>query len=287
MAKNKTFRGRGAGARSASRGSRGAPSGGRRGGTRRAQRGGGDEWLYGVHAVLHALANPARDCRRLLVTAEAAGRLDTRLGPRLEAALRGRPIAPETVGRRDLERVLPPGAAHQGVALLAAPLPARSLDEIRAALAGAANACLVALDQVTDPRNVGAVLRAAHAFGAGAVIVTERHAPRATGALAKAAAGALERVPLVRVTNLARALDALKGDGFWCLGLDPAAETPLSAARGLASTVVVLGAEGAGLRRLTRERCDRLVRIPMAAGAESLNVAVSAAVALYALRAED
>ncbi len=257
----------------------------RSGGGARGQRGrgaAGTLWLYGVHPVLHALANRARRCRRLLLTPEAS----RSLGARLEAAVAARvgEVAAAVVARAEIDARLPPHAAHQGIALEAEPLAAPRLEAMRERLAAESAAAVVALDRVTDPRNVGAVLRAAAAFGARAVIVPERHAPPVTGALAKAAAGALELVPLVRVVNLARALAALKQDGFWCLGLDPGAERRLAEALPREKVVLVLGAEGAGLRRLTRESCDLLAAIPLAGGVESLNVAAAAAVALYELR---
>jgi len=234
---------------------------------KRPQRGGG-LWLYGRHAVLAALANPRRTVRRVLV-ARGAEPLPDGLFPGAEPA-----------AREAIEAVLPPGAVHQGVAAEVAPLPQPGIEE----LAAADRVLLVALDQVTDPQNIGAVLRSAAVFAAAAVIVPDRHAPEETGALAKAASGALELVPLVRVVNLTRALEQLKQAGFWCLGLDSAAETPIERAPDAPRRVLVMGAEGAGLRRLTRERCDVMVRIGGKGGLASLNVSNAAAVALYALQ---
>lgn len=233
-------------------------------------------WLYGWHAVLAALANPARDCRRLMAAAGAAERL------RVLAADLDVPTPPvEIVDRHDLEAVLPPGAVHQGVVVQADPLAAPDFKGLIQTLADSADSRLVVLDQATDPRNVGAVLRSAAAFGARAVIIQDRHAPEATAALAKAASGALETVPLVRVVNIARALRAMKDNGFWLIGLDGGGDIPLAGASPGGRVALVLGAEGGGLRRLTREACDALVRIPIGPAVESLNLSTAAAIALY------
>lgn len=241
-------------------------------------KGSGSHWLYGTHAVLAALANPERKCRRLLATPEAQRQH--------QAALAAGRRQPEAASREEIDAVLPPGAVHQGLALLAEPLPAPSLEDVMQAAEGRERAAVMILDQVTDPQNVGAVVRSAAAFGALAVIVPDRHAPEETGALAKAASGALERMPLVRVVNLARALDDLKEAGFWCAGLAADAPATLAAARLSGKIALVLGSEGEGLRRLTRERCDLLVRLPMTGAVESLNVSNAAAVALYELARE-
>ncbi|MEE8333646.1 MAG: 23S rRNA (guanosine(2251)-2'-O)-methyltransferase RlmB [Alphaproteobacteria bacterium] len=245
-----------------------------RGKQRRADRGqrkrpGGrrELWLYGRHAVLAALANPERDVRRVMVARGTDGLPD------------GAFAAAEQVGRPAIEAVLAPGAVHQGLAAEVEPLAQPSIEDI----AAGDTALLVVLDQVTDPQNIGAVLRSAAVFGAGAVIVPDRHAPEETGALAKAASGALEQVPLIRVTNLARALEQLKQGGFWCIGLDSDAPTTIEQALDTERRALVMGAEGAGLRRLTRENCDALVRIYNPGGLASLNVSNATAVALYAL----
>ncbi len=251
--------------------------------SRKRRSAGGDKrhlWLYGHHAVAAALANPARRCRRLLATQSALAGLRRRVGGRLGGA----DLGVEATTHAELARNLPRGAVHQGVGLEVEALPARAIDEACARQRDAeAPPPVVVLDQVTDPQNVGAVLRAAAAFGALAVVVPERHAPHESGALAKAASGALEAVALVRVANLARALDDLKRLDYWCLGLEPAAADTLADANPGGAVALVLGAEGAGLRRLTRERCDLSVRLPISGAVESLNVAAAAAVALYAL----
>ncbi|HIJ64183.1 MAG TPA: 23S rRNA (guanosine(2251)-2'-O)-methyltransferase RlmB, partial [Rhodospirillaceae bacterium] len=190
---------------------------------------------------------------------------------------------PEGIERADLDVLLPMGAVHQGLALAADPLPELQIIDLLDAARGRDSAQLVVLDQVTDPHNAGAVLRSAAAFGALAVVVQDRHAPEQTGTLAKAASGALERVPLVRVTNLVRALEELKSGGFWIAGLAGDAEQTLAAAGLNGKIALVLGSEGDGLRRLTREHCDHLVRLPQTDQVESLNVSNAAAVALYEL----
>jgi len=231
----------------------------------------GTIWLYGLHAVQAALANPARRLRRLLVTEEAESALAQRLPQPW-------PLAPERAERARLDRLLSADAVHQGAALLADPLSTPSL-----AHALERPGPLVVLDQVTDPRNVGAILRSAAAFGVAAVVVQDRNAPEETGALAKAASGALETVPLLRAVNLARTLVALKAAECWAVGLDPGAK-PLDG-RWLAErrVALVLGAEGSGLRRLTRETCDELAGLAMPGSIASLNVSAAASIALYEL----
>lgn len=247
--------------------------------------GGGTVWLYGVHAVLAALANPNRRCHRLLLTPAAAKAHEAALAAAERSAGDVKRPAPEVLDRADIERAVGEGTVHQGLAALFDPLPETALEEVLAATGNAAApAMLIVLDQATDPQNVGAVLRSAGALGAAAVALQDRHGPPASGALAKAASGALERVPLVRVTNLARALWQIKDAGFWCAGLDAGAAEVLGRTALPARLALVLGAEGAGLRRLTRETCDSLVRIPIAAAAESLNLSNAAAIALYEWR---
>jgi len=235
-------------------------------------------WIYGLHAALAAAANPRRVCRRLVATEAVTDRLA------MAATESGteRP-AVEVMDRRDLDALLPPGAVHQGLAVLADPLAEVALEDVLEPVANESRGPVVVLDQATDPRNVGAVLRSAAAFGAAAVVVQDRHAPEATGALAKAASGALEIVPLVRATNIARTLRTLQDADTWCIGFDADAETPLAEAVPSGPVALVLGAEGAGLRRLVGETCDALARIPIT-GVESLNVSVAAAIALYEVR---
>ena len=229
-------------------------------------------WLYGIHPVAAALANPARRLRRLLLTEEAETALAQHL-PKPWA------IAHERVDRPRLDQVLGRDVVHQGVALQADPLASPALAE-----ALKRPGPVLVLDQVADPRNVGAIMRSAQAFGAAMVIAQERNAPEETGALAKAASGALERLPLLRTVNIARALIALKAANLWVMGLAADAPARLSVASlGGRRAALVLGAEDEGLRRLTRETCDELVSLAMPGGMESLNVSAAAAVSLYEL----
>lgn len=232
-------------------------------------------WLFGLHAVRDALLNPARQRQRLVLTRNAADRL-------AEAIARSG-MAPEIVDPRRFDVPIEAESVHQGAALEARPLHWGDLDTVCAQGAGAP--LVVLLDRVTDPHNVGAILRSAEVFGARAVIAPHRHSAPETGALAKSASGALERQPYLRIGNLADAMQRLKAMGYVLIGLDGEAATDLGP--GLAATAgrplgIVLGAEGPGLRQLTRETCDALVRIPYAGGFGSLNVSNAAAVALYA-----
>ena len=228
-----------------------------------------------------ALANPVRRVRRLIALPESAGELRALVA---DAAARLPEGAPEILDRRAFEQLLPPAAVHQGMALAAEPLPARDIDDVLDGISEAVGPqVIVLLDQVTDPHNIGAILRSAAAFAARAVVLPEHGAPPVTGALAKAASGALEAVPLLRVTNLARTLDRLKQAGFWCLGLEEGAEKTLAETDAGNRVALVLGAEGSGLRRLTRERCDLLARLPTRGKPASLNVSNAAAIALYEL----
>lgn len=225
-----------------------------------------------------ALANPARRVRRLVGLAETSIELRALAGQ--AAARLATPV--EILDRAKLDDLLPRDAVHQGWAMAAEPLPDQRLDDVVAALPATGERQIVLLlDRVSDPHNVGAILRSAAAFGVGAVVVPEHGAPPVTGALAKAASGALEIVPLVRVANLAQALEALKDAGFWCLGLDGEAKQELASLDLAPRVALVLGAEGEGMRRLTRERCDVLVRLSTRHPWHSLNVSNAAAVALY------
>ncbi len=229
-------------------------------------------WLYGYHAVTAALQNPDRTVHRLLLSKETAAELPKELLP---AGLNY-----ETAGRTEFEQVLPKGSVHQGIAALVSPLP----DFYEEDLPEKDVSVVVILDQVTDPHNVGAVMRSAAAFDADAVIITERNAPETTGVLAKSASGALELLPLITVSNLARAMDSLKEKGYWCVGMDGSADKTLRDAALPKKIALIMGSEGYGLRRLTAENCDFMVKLPISPRVESLNVSNAAAIALYDLK---
>lgn len=235
--------------------------------------------LYGLHPVAAALVNPRRTIRGLYLTEAALEALDPAFERAHELEL-DRP-EPTLLDKDALEKLLPPGAVHQGVALDAAPLPWVAIEDVIDEAAHDPTALVIVLDQVTDPHNVGAIMRSAAAFGARAVIVQDRHAPPVTGVLAKTASGAVDAVPLVRVTNLARAIDQLKQASFWTVGLAEAGERPLHAVDLSGRTAIVLGSEGEGMRRLTGERCDEIAKLPTQGPIGSLNVSNAAAVALY------
>lgn len=238
-------------------------------------KGGADEnFIYGFHAVIAALRNPDRKILRLLLTRNAEAELSAH-GLSLGHDL---PVTPEILTGEEIAAALPPGAVHQGVALKVSALSDLSVDE---ACEGASLA--VVLDQVTDPHNFGAILRSAAVFGANALITTDRNSPPLGGVLAKAASGALEKVKVAKVTNLVRAIDELKDLGFEVIGLDGEGEVSLPDFKTAARVAIVLGAEGTGLRRLTREHCDILARLPAIGDMKSLNVSNAAAVALYEL----
>lgn len=227
---------------------------------------GGPSWLWGVHASLAALANPARRIERLVATRNAASRLPTG-------------VEPQILDPGAIDGMLPPGAVHQGIAVRAFPLEPSSLEAVSAPLDGRS---VLVLDGVTDPQNVGAMFRSAAAFGARAVVLQDRKSPPLTGVLAKAAAGAIELVPHVRAVNLARAVETLRAFGYATVALEGEASDSLAQALADARpAALVLGAEGKGLRPSVAEACERRARIPIAATMESLNVSVAAAIALY------
>ena len=234
----------------------------------------GSEWLYGIHAVQAALANPHRKLGRAALTPRATETIGKKLLSRVQA---------EIMEPGAIDRLLPPGAVHQGAALEAWPLKSRDLDEILAEPSDGRRIVLV-LDQLSDPHNVGAILRTAAAFNVTAVVVQDRHAPPQSGALAKAASGALDMIPYVEVVNIARALDQLAELGFWRIALAGDGDTSLAEAVPTGDVALVLGSEGDGIRRLVREHCEASALIPISKTMESLNVSNAAAIALYELR---
>jgi len=243
-----------------------APSGNRLPATPR-----GSVWLHGLHPVAAALANPNRRLKRLLLTEEAEATLLARFPQPW-------PLATERVDRAKLDGLLGRDTVHQGAGLLADLLAPPALTAVLERPGP-----VLVLDQVTDPRNIGAVLRSAAAFGVAAVIMQDRNTPEETGVLAKAASGALETVPLLRAVNLARTLAALKAAGLWIVGLDAGGGPLRGTAFAERRVALVLGAEGAGLRRLTRDTCDEMAGLAMPGAMESLNVSAAATVALYEL----
>ncbi|MBL9054743.1 MAG: 23S rRNA (guanosine(2251)-2'-O)-methyltransferase RlmB [Rhodobacteraceae bacterium] len=232
-------------------------------------------WLFGLHAVRDALMNPAREKLRLVVTKNA---LD-----KLEEAMAFAGIEPELADPRKFDVPIDEGSVHQGAAMEVRPLNWGKLADV--AISGSGAPLLVLLDRVTDPHNVGAVLRSAEVFGARAVIAPRHHSAPETGALAKTASGALERQPYLRVTNLGDTMQELRDMGYVLIGLDGDGTVTLAealATAGPRAVGLVLGAEGPGLRERTRETCDMIARIPFAGAFGSLNVSNAAAVGLYA-----
>ncbi|KXF77613.1 RNA methyltransferase [Paramesorhizobium deserti] len=227
--------------------------------------------LYGLHTVRAALDNPERRIRRMLVTKNALARLEIGEAQAL-------PFPVEIVEPKAIDRETGSEAVHQGVMIEAEPLPAKRLADL------GESSLLLVLDQVTDPHNVGAILRSAVAFGAGALITTARHSPQESGVLAKAASGALEIIPHIEVRNLAEALGELHRLGFMTIGLDSEGPKEMEAALAGTRIALVLGAEGKGLRQKTRETVTALARLDMPGAIKSLNVSNAAAISLYAVR---
>jgi 23S rRNA (guanosine2251-2'-O)-methyltransferase len=234
---------------------------------------GGDYWLYGQHSVRAALDNPARQAHRLLATLNAAKNLGAS------------PIEAEIVDRKAIDKLVTADAVHQGLALYVSPLPETHLADL---LEDPAVTCLIILDQVTDPHNVGAIMRSAAAFGASAVVTTWRHSPPETAVLSRASSGTLELVPYIRGNNLADQLGKMQDAGFMLIGLDGEGDmTPEQLMQNEKARpdrfALVLGAEGKGMRHRTSVLCDILMRLPISDKVDSLNVSNAAAVALYAL----
>lgn len=228
--------------------------------------------IYGKHAALAAIANPMRKIKRVIVTKTTRDEI----GEKFFSGLKNIQI----FEGKKLDDMLPREAVHQGIAVECEPLSQPSLQEL---LKQELNKPLLILDQVSDPHNVGAILRSCAAFEVGAVICTDRNAPAESGVMAKSASGALEIVPLISVSNLVQAIEVLKKAGYWIYGLDGEAKKAMHEIKFDRKTVLVMGAEGRGLRRLTGEHCDMLVKLPISPRMESLNVSNAAAVAMYEL----
>lgn len=230
--------------------------------------------LYGRHAVFAALNNPVRKIKKLLCTFENAAEIRQKFPT----------LMPAIVEKKELDRLLGNEAVHQGFALYCQPLEGWALDELCCTADSCDKCCVLILDQVTDPQNIGAIIRSAAAFGALAVIVQDKNSPKESGAMAKAAAGTLEIVPVVRTANLSRAIEVLKKNGFWVAGMDGYATTTIDQLDKNGKIAVVMGSEGSGMRRLVEENCDMTIRLPISEKVESLNVSTAAAIVLYELR---
>ena len=229
--------------------------------------------LYGRHAVMSAIENPNRRIHKIVCTAENASEIRAKY-PNINLV---------TADRKDIDKLVPPEAVHQGYALFCNPLDNLSIEELCANTANDTRCNVLILDQVTDPQNIGAIIRSCAAFGTKAVIVQDKNSPQESGAMAKAAAGTMEIVPVVRVINLSRAIETLKKNGFWIVGMDGYAKDNVDKIDKNAKLAVVMGSEGAGMRRLIEESCDITVRLPINEKVESLNVSTAAAVVLYEL----
>lgn len=232
--------------------------------------------LYGRHAVLSALANPERQKQKVLCTAD--------LADEIKAACKKNDINENIihiVDRREIDRVVSHDAVHQGVILYTKELPSYAVEEIIALADEKENCYVLVLDQVTDPQNIGAIIRSCAAFGCLALIIQDKNSPKETGAMAKAAAGTMEILPICRTTNLSRAIGDLKNAGFWAIGLDGKGKENIDQTSKLGKHIIVMGSEGKGMRRLVEENCDIVVRLPISPKVESLNVATAAAITMY------
>jgi len=239
--------------------------------------------LFGMHAVAEAWMNPKRHIHTLYITDKAMDGFDNALKTAHDQGLK-RPN-PTIIDKNDLDHALPQGSVHQGIGLTCQPLEEIDIHDIIRAEEPKERSILVILDQVTDPHNVGAIIRSTAAFGASGMIMQRKHAPELKGVLAKTACGGIEHVPVAYETNLTRSIEALQQAGYFAIGLCEHTEESVSRLSEYPKLVLVLGAEGDGLRRLIREQCDLLVRLPTAPPIASLNVSNAAAVALFAAHA--
>lgn len=232
--------------------------------------------IYGRHAVMAAVGNPQRQISKILVTSDNAEELRT------ACTKAGRAPGIVTLAdRKEIDRVLPAEAVHQGFAAYCRELEEYTLDEICRMAENMDDCHVLILDQVTDPQNIGAIIRSCVAFNTLALIMQDKNSPAETGAMAKASAGMIEHLPIVRVTNLARAVEQLKDAGFWTIGMDGYAQTTIDKLKKGGKNAIIMGSEGKGMRRLVEESCDITVKLPMNEKVESLNVSTAAAIVLY------
>ena len=226
--------------------------------------------LYGRHAVMAALANPKRQVAKILCVKE-----------NVDEIRKVTKIAPQVVEKKEIDKLFSSDAVNQGFALFCNRLPDYTLDDILDMADEKEKCHILILDQVTDPQNIGAIIRSAVAFNTLALIMQDKNSPIENGAMAKASAGMIEHLPIARVTNLSRAIEKLKSAGFWTVGMDGYAKTTIDKLQKPLKTAIIMGSEGKGMRRLVEENCDISVKLPMSPLTESLNVATAAAIALY------
>lgn len=232
--------------------------------------------LYGRHPVFAAIANPARNIVKIYCTKENYDELKAHCLKHKRDSL---PI--NTVDRKEIDRLLPREAVHQGFAIQCQELEEYSVEDICILADEKENCHILVLDQVTDPQNIGAIIRSCVAFDTLALVMQDKNSPQETGAMAKASAGMIEHLPICRVTNLSRALHQFKEAGFWIVGMDGYAQTTIDKMNKSGKTAIVMGSEGKGMRRLVEEACDSTVKLPISPKVESLNVSTAAAIALY------
>lgn len=226
--------------------------------------------IYGRHAVMAALNNPQRKISKLLCTKDNVDEIH-----------RASKILPQVVERKEIDKLLPPDAVHQGFALFCEHLPSYTLNDILDMAAAKDKCHILILDQVTDPQNIGAIIRSAVAFNTLALIVQDKNSPLESGVMDKAAAGMIEHLPIVRVTNLSRAIEQLKKANFWIIGMSGHAQTTIDLLDKSGKLAIIMGSESKGMRRLVEENCDISVRLPISSLTESLNVSAAAAIVLY------
>lgn len=237
--------------------------------------------LYGRHPVMAVIANKQRTVNKVLVTKD-----NTDEARAACIAANRNPSIVNTVDRKEIDRVLPHEAVHQGFAVYTSELPAYSIEEICLMADEKQNCHILILDQVTDPQNIGAIIRSCVAFNTLALIVQDKNAPSESGSMAKASAGMIELLPICRVTNLSRAIDQFKNAGFWTIGMDGNAKTSIDKIKKGGKNAIIMGSEGKGMRRLVEESCDTTVKLPISPLVESLNVSTAAAIALYEINKE-